>query len=114
MNQIKIEISGDNIYPEDAGEIVFDLTEAQLKALYWDIKSLKEWVMNIFTAKTAQTIKAIVKTEVEKMMKDSLIQSIPNDKEAIVLAADVKSAKERQEEFEKVMVTNSMSEKTKE
>jgi len=114
MANIKITLSGSEWDDDDGSIIQISINDADIKALKWKFYSVPEWVENVVTATINSCIKRIVAEEIPKMMDDPEITVIPKNRHELVRIAKIKSAKERQEEFEKVMVTNSMSEKTKE
>jgi hypothetical protein len=74
----------------------FDLTDAEVKALRWDIVDLKEWGKNALKNKARQCIDRIVEDVTDKRA----VQIGTVEKEQIVLDANIKTAAERQAEFE--------------
>lgn len=75
--------------------ITITLTTAQEKALAFVALSPQEWAENAVHNRCRQAIDEIYTAEVQRMTDDPTITSIPADKEAVVLAADIQSAAER-------------------
>ena len=80
--------------------ITITLTAAQEKGLAYVAASPQEWVENAVHNRCRQAIDEIYNAEVARMTADPAITSIPADKDAVVLAADIKSAATRQAEAE--------------
>ena len=78
--------------------ITITLTETQEKALAYVAVSPQEWAENIVHDRCRIAIDEIYAEEVARMTADPDITSIPADKNAVVLAADIKSAAKRDEE----------------
>ena len=76
--------------------ITITLTEAQEKALAFVAASPQEWAENAVHNRCRIAIDEIYAAEVARMTADPAITSIPADKEAVVLAADIQSVAERQ------------------
>ena len=81
------------------------LTDAETKAMEHVALSVQDWADNALKNRARIAIDEIYDAEVARMTADPLITSIPADKEAVVLAADIKSAAERQIESEAEMLT---------
>ena len=79
------------------------LTAAQVKAMEYVALSPQDWVDNCLKNRARQAMDEIYDLEVARMTADPTITSIPADKEAVVLAADIKSAAVRQAESEAEM-----------
>ena len=80
--------------------ITITLTAAQEKGLAYVASSPQEWAENAVHNRCRQAIDEIYNMEVARMTADPDITSIPADKDAVVLAADIKSAATRQAEAE--------------
>ena len=76
-------------------DITITLTDAQAKALAYVALSPQEWAENSVHLRADQAIDEIYNMEVARMTADPEITSIPADKDAVVLAADIQSAAER-------------------
>jgi len=76
--------------------ITITLTAAQEKGLAFVAASPQEWAENAVHNRCRQAIDEIYADEVARMTADPSITSIPADKDAVVLAADVQSAVQRQ------------------
>jgi len=76
--------------------ITITLTAAQEKGLAFVAVSPQEWAENAVHNRCRQAIDEIYAAEVARMTADPAITSIPADKDAVVLAADVQSAAVRQ------------------
>lgn len=83
-------------------EITITLTEAEAKALAYVAYSPEEWAINAVHERARLAIDEIFQAEVQRMLSDPNVAEIPADREAVVLAADIKSAAERQLEAEQV------------
>ncbi len=83
-------------------EIKITLTSAQEKALAYVAVSPQEWAENLVHNRCRIAIDEIYDMEVARMTADPDITSIPADKDAVVLAADIKSAAERNAEEEDI------------
>jgi len=79
------------------------LTDAQVKAMEFVAVSVQDWADNALQNRARQAMDEIYDAEVARMTADPAITSIPADKEAVVLAADIKSAAVRQAEAEAEM-----------
>jgi|TARA_B110000238_G_C15849662_1_gene320456 hypothetical protein len=78
--------------------ITITLTAAQEKGLAYVALSPQEWAENAVHNRCRIAIDEIYNAEVARMTADPAITSIPADKDAVVLAADIKSAATRQAE----------------
>jgi hypothetical protein len=76
-------------------KITIELTDTQEKALAYVASSPQEWAENAVYNRCRQAIDEIYALEVKRMTDDPDIASIPADKDAVVLAADIQSAAER-------------------
>jgi hypothetical protein len=79
------------------------LTDAQVKAMEYVAFSVQDWADNALQNRARIAMDEIYNEEVARMTADPTITSIPADKEAVVLAADIKSAAVRQAESEAEM-----------
>ena len=75
--------------------ITITLTSTQEKALAYVASSPQEWAENVVHDRCRIAIDEIYDIEVARMTADPDITSIPADKDAVVLAADIQSAAER-------------------
>ena len=80
--------------------ITIELTPTQEKALAFVAASPQEWAENAVHNRCRIAIDEIYSAEVARMTADPEITSIPADKDAVVLAADIPSAAERNAEAE--------------
>lgn len=74
------------------------LTDAELKALAHIAYDPQDWIENAVHERCRIAMEEIFTAEVARMVADSETTSIPADREAVVLAADIKSAAERHAE----------------
>ena len=74
------------------------LTAAETKAMEYIAVSVQDWADNALQNRARIAIDEIYNMEVARMTADPDITSIPADKDAVVLAADIKSAATRQAE----------------
>jgi hypothetical protein len=79
------------------------LTDAETKAMEYVAISVQDWADNALQNRARIAMDEIYDAEVARMTADPTITSIPADKEAVVLAADIKSAAVRQAESEAEM-----------
>ena len=75
--------------------LTIELTPTQEKALAYVAASPQEWAENAVHNRCRIAIDEIYDAEVARMTADPDITSIPADKDAVVLAADIQSAAER-------------------
>ena len=75
--------------------ITITLTAAQEKGLAYVAASPQEWAENAVHNRCAVAIDEIYATEVARMTADPDITTIPADKNAVVLAANVQTAAQR-------------------
>ena len=74
------------------------LTDSEKKAMEYIAVSVQDWADNALQNRARIAIDEIYNAEVARMTADPDITSIPADKDAVVLAADLKSAAKRQAE----------------
>jgi len=77
--------------------ITITLTAAQEKGLAYVAASPQEWAENAVHNRCAVAIDEIYGIEVARMTADPDITTIPADKDAVVLAANVQTAAQRNE-----------------
>ena len=77
--------------------ITITLTAAQEKGLAYVAVSPQDWAENAVHNRCRQAIDEIYDMEVARMTADPSITSIPADKDAVVLAANVQTAAQRNE-----------------
>ena len=80
-----------------------ELTDAEVKAMEYVALSVQDWAENALKNRARQAMDEIYQSEVARMTEDPTVTSIPADKEAVVLAADIKSAAVRNAESEAEM-----------
>jgi len=83
--------------------ITITLTATQEKALAHVALSPQEWAENLVHDRCRIAIDEIYDAEVARMTADPSITSIPADRDAVVLAADVQTAAERNAAAEAAM-----------
>ena len=71
-------------------EYKITLTDAEDKAMGYISTSVQEWIDNAVKNRARQAIDEIYNMEVERMVSDPNINSIPADKNQVVLDADIK------------------------
>ena len=81
-------------------EIKITLTEAESKALAYVAFDPQEWAENAVKERSRIAMEEIFQAEVQRMLADPNTTEIPADRETVVLAAEIKSAAERQAEAE--------------
>ncbi len=80
-----------------------ELTDAEVKAMEYVAVSVQDWADNALQNRARQAMDEIYNSEVARMTADPTVTSIPADKEAVVLAADIKSGAVRNAESEAEM-----------
>ena len=84
-------------------EITITLTDAEAKALAYVAYSPQEWADNAIHERARIAMDEIFQIEVARMLADPNTTEIPADREAVVLAADIQSAAERQNNAEQTL-----------
>jgi hypothetical protein len=79
-------------------DITVSLTAVQYKAFQYVAYSPEEWIQNAATSRASAAIDEVAKNEVERMMKDPTVTSIPADKDTIVMNCTQPTAKQIQDE----------------
>ena len=79
------------------------LNEAEAKALAYVAYSPEEWIQNAASERARIAMEEIFQIETQRMLADPNVESIPADRAAVVLAAELKSGKERTDEAEAAM-----------
>lgn len=69
------------------------ITDAQKKALEYNMISVQDWIENFVNARSETAIDEIVNTEIQRKLAAG--ETISGTKEEIVMAADIQSAEER-------------------
>ena len=77
-------------------EIKIILTEAEEKAMRFIAASPEDWANNVVKERARLAMKQIFEAEVKRMSEDPNILEIPADVDAVVLAADIVLAAERE------------------
>ena len=81
-------------------EYTVTLTDAEDKALRYVAFDPQDWIDNAVHNRCRQAIDQIYAEEVERMTNDPEVDSIPANKEQVVLAAEIQSAADRQAQAE--------------
>jgi hypothetical protein len=76
-------------------EYTITLTDAEDKALRYVAFDPQDWIDNAVHNRCRQAIDQIYAEEVERMTNDPEVDSIPANKEQVVLSAEIQSAAER-------------------
>lgn len=74
-----------------------ELNDAEVKAIAYIAYDPKEWIQNAASERARIAMEEIFQLEVARMLEDPSVSEIPADREAVVLAADIVSAKDRQD-----------------
>ncbi len=69
------------------------VTDAQKKALEYNMISIQDWIENFVNARAETAIDEIVSVEIQRKLAAG--ETISGTKEEIVMAADIQSAEER-------------------
>lgn len=83
-----------------------ELTDAEVKALAYVAFSPQDWIDNAVKERCRLAMEEIFQIEVQRMLADPTVTEIPADREAVVLAADIKSAAQRHQEAVDAMPVN--------
>ncbi len=75
------------------------VTEAEDKALKYSIVDVQDWLDNFVHNQARKSKDEIYNMELDRISADPDIDSISTDKDQVVLAADIKTAQQRQEEI---------------
>ena len=89
-----------------------ELNDAEVKAMEYVALSVQDWAENALKNRARIAMDEIYDAEVQRMTNDPTVTSIPADKEAVVLAAEVKSAAVRNAEAEAEMAEMNPTEET--
>jgi len=95
-------------------QYTIELTDAEVKAMEYVAVSVQDWAENALKNRARIAMDEIYTEEVTRMTADPAVTSIPADKEAVVLAADIKSAAVRNAEYEAEMADKVVEEVAKE
>ena len=74
------------------------ITDAEEKAFAWDTVDPDAWVDNVVKNKCRKAKDRLYEQEVQRMTDDESVTSIPANKDTVINNADVKTAKQRQDE----------------
>jgi hypothetical protein len=74
------------------------ITDAEEKAFYWEVVDPEEWVDEVVKNKCRKVMNRLYDQEVKRMTDDDSVSSIPADKDTVINNANVKTAKQRQDE----------------
>jgi hypothetical protein len=85
-------------------EYIITLKDAEKKALDYVAYDTQEWIQNAASERARIAMEEIFQLEVARMLADPTITEIPADREAVVLAANIQSAKERQDSIINEMI----------
>jgi len=77
--------------------VTVTLTPVQYKAFQYVAYSPEEWVQNATVSRAISAIDEVYKKEIERMVNDPDVTSIPADKETIVLNCIQPTAKQTQD-----------------
>jgi hypothetical protein len=80
-------------------DITITITDEEMKALAYAAVDPVEWITNLTKSRAAAATQEIYDNELARMMADPEIKSIPADKDAVVRAANIKSAADRHADF---------------
>tara|TARA_B100001939_G_scaffold125861_1_gene109090 strand:+ start:522 stop:782 length:261 start_codon:yes stop_codon:yes gene_type:complete len=70
-------------------EYTITLTDAEEKAMAYVAYSVQDWIDNAVKNRARQAINEIYNMETERMQNDDSIDSIPTDKNQVVLDANI-------------------------
>jgi hypothetical protein len=79
--------------------IMVTISDEEMRALAYVALDPQEWVENFVKNRAAAAMQEIYETEIARMLADPTITTMPASKEAVIAAANIKSAAERHAEF---------------
>jgi len=79
--------------------IMVTITDEEMRALAYVAVDPQEWVENFVKNRAAAAMQEIYEAEIARMLADPTITTMPASKEAVIAAANIKSAAERHAEF---------------
>jgi hypothetical protein len=85
-------------------EYIITLTDAEKKALDYVAYDTQEWIQNAASERARIAMEEIFQLEVARMLADPTITEIPADREAVVLASNIQSAKDREDSITNEMI----------
>lgn len=74
-----------------------ELTDAELKALAYVAHDPRDWIVNAVKERCRTAMEEIFQSEVARMVQDPDVKEISADREAVVLAARIETARQAQE-----------------
>ena len=80
-------------------QLTVTITDAEFKALSHSCYDPQEWLDNAIHERCRHSIEEIFQMEIAKMIADPTVTSIPADRDQVVLAADIKTAKETRDAY---------------
>jgi hypothetical protein len=80
-------------------EIKIKLTDAEYKAMQHIAISPEDWAQNAVSSRASIAMEEIFQLEVQRMIADPATTEIPADREAVVLASELPSAAERNQQY---------------
>lgn len=80
-------------------EITITITDAEMKALEYVAVDPVEWITNFTKVRAAAAMQEIYEVEMDRLMADPDVKTIPASKVLVVAQADLPSAAERQAAF---------------
>jgi hypothetical protein len=78
-------------------DITVTLTPVQYKAFQYVAYSPEEWIQNAAISRALLAIDEVAKNEVQRMMNDPTVTSIPADKDTIVMNCVQSTAQQTQD-----------------
>jgi len=80
-------------------KIVIEITQAEMKALEYVAVDPVEWITNLTRNRAAAAMQEIYEVEMDRLMADPEVKTIPASKALVVAQADLPSAAERHAAF---------------
>jgi hypothetical protein len=79
--------------------IMVTISDEEMRALAYVALDPQEWIENFVKNRAAAAMQEIYEIEIARMLADPTITTMPASKEAVIAAANIKSAAERHAEF---------------
>jgi len=82
-------------------EITVIINDVQKRALEHTMYDIQDWLQNAIDVRSESAIEELLKVETERLINDPYIQSIPANKNEIILNSPIETAKARTIRVEK-------------
>jgi hypothetical protein len=80
-------------------KITIEITELEWKGLAYVAVSPEEWITNFTQVRARAALQEIYDNEIQRMLADPEIKTMPADRDEVIRNAEIESAAERQLKF---------------